>query len=241
MDVSLIIKISFQNEIRNWNFVSCEKGESTIKVAECEVRLIIWSEKREKKVYWVVNCFVANWRWDRKIAKLNEIMASLIRALSWPLISTSPLEVPEKNCSGNHNLVNGKNGTKHIAPTFQQLIAARRLICRRYYPEGGFGWVILFVGVVVNVLTHGLQISASSFLMPAGDRFKLKVPEVEVDCLGKLKCINVMGRWEVVIIVSGWDVIKCLKHISPRSWSFYVVHQTPINWEKLIKPLWSNC
>lgn len=120
-------------------------------------------------------------------------MASLIRALSWPLISTSPLEVPEKNCSGNHNLVNGKNGTKHIAPTFQQLIAARRLICRRYYPEGGFGWVILFVGVVVNVLTHGLQICAPSFLVPAGDRFKLTVTEVEVDCLGKWKFVNVMG------------------------------------------------
>lgn len=111
-------------------------------------------------------------------------MASLIRALSWPLISTSPLEATVKNCSGNHKLVNNKSGTK-LAPTFQQLIAARRLICRRYYPEGGFGWIILFVGVVVNVLTHGLQLCAPSFLMPAGQRFK--VEDVEVDCLGELK------------------------------------------------------
>lgn len=110
-------------------------------------------------------------------------MASLIRALSWPLISTSPLEVMEKKCNGNHISVNGKNGAKHITPTFQQLIAARRLICRRYYPEGGFGWVILFVGVVVNVLTHGLQLNAWSFLIPAGHRFK--VTEIEVDCLGE--------------------------------------------------------
>lgn len=113
-------------------------------------------------------------------------MASLIRALSWPLISTSPLEANEKNCNGNHNnLANGKNGAKHIAPTFQQLIAARRLICRRYYPEGGFGWVILLAAVLVNVLTHGLQLSAWSFLLPAGHRFK--VTEVEVDCLGEWK------------------------------------------------------
>lgn len=110
-------------------------------------------------------------------------MASLIRALSWPLISTSPLEAPEKNCNGNHKLASGKTRVKH-APTFQQLIAARRLICRRYYPEGGFGWIILFVGVVVNVLTHGLQLCAWSFLMPAGQRFK--VESVEVDCLGEL-------------------------------------------------------
>jgi hypothetical protein len=111
-------------------------------------------------------------------------MASLIRALSWPLISTSPLEETEKNCNGNHNLPSGKNGTKpKHAPTFQQLIAARRLICRRYYPEGGFGYVILFVGIVVNVFTHGLQLSAWSFLMAAAQRFK--VSEVEVDCLGE--------------------------------------------------------
>lgn len=111
-------------------------------------------------------------------------MASLIRALSWPLISTSPLEATEKACNGNHKLVNGKNVAKH-APTFQQLIAARRLICRRYYPEGGFGFVILFVGVVVNALTHGLQLCASSFLMPAGQRFKVDSTAVEVDCLGE--------------------------------------------------------
>jgi hypothetical protein len=111
-------------------------------------------------------------------------MASLIRALSWPLISTSPLEATEKNCNGGHNLAKGKNGTK-LAPTFQQLIAARRLICRRYYPEGGFGWVILFVGVVVNVLTHGLQLTAPSFLLPAGHRFKVSDESLQVDCLGE--------------------------------------------------------
>ncbi|CRL04864.1 CLUMA_CG017917, isoform A [Clunio marinus] len=111
-------------------------------------------------------------------------MASLIRAVSWPLISTSPLET-EKDCAGN-TLMNGKNGSKHKhALTFQQLIAARRLICRRYYPEGSWGWVIVFVGVVVNILTHGLQLSAFTFLIPAGHRFK--VNEVEVDCLGELK------------------------------------------------------
>lgn len=118
-------------------------------------------------------------------------MASLIRALSWPLISTSPLEANEKDRTANQTLVSGKNGTKHIAPTFQQLIAARRLICRRYYPEGGFGWVILFVGALVNVLTHGLQLNAWSFLIPAGHRFK--VIDVEVDCLGECKIEQVTG------------------------------------------------
>lgn len=107
-------------------------------------------------------------------------MASLIRALSWPLISPSPQnETNEKNC--NENLVNRKGKAK--TATFQQLVAARRLICRRYYPEGNFGWIILCVGVVVNILTHGLQLCAPEFLILAGQRFK--VEDIEVNCLGK--------------------------------------------------------
>lgn len=158
-------------------------------------------------------------------------MASLIRALSWPLISTSPAEATEKTCNGTHKLVNGKSGTKNT-PTFQQLIAARRLICRRYYPEGNWGWVIIFVGIVVNVLTHGLQLSAFSFLMPAGLRFK--VSEVEVDCLGEW-IHKLIGWWEVVIIVSGWEVIKCLKaYFYSYFRAFYVV-KTSINWAEFSK------
>ena len=107
-------------------------------------------------------------------------MASLIRALSWPLITTTPLDVSnEKTSIRANNLSNGKSG-KH-APTFQQLIAARRLICRRYYPEGSFGWIVLFVAFIVNTLTHGLQFSAYFFLTPASKRFNVD----EVKCLGK--------------------------------------------------------
>jgi hypothetical protein len=115
-------------------------------------------------------------------------MASLIRALSWPLIPASaPLEPAEKKSSGNHkvNLSNGKH-----APTFQQLIAARRLLCRRYYPEGAFGFVVLFVGLIVNTLTHGLQFSAFFFLKPASHRFNAD----EVDCLGK--CLLLSSNYD---------------------------------------------
>jgi hypothetical protein len=113
-------------------------------------------------------------------------MASLMRALSWPLITATPLDVSGSNSNGEksshrtHNLSNGKNGGKH-APTFQQLIAARRLICRRYYPEGSFGYVVLLVAIIVNTLTHGLQLATFFFLLPAAKRFKVD----EVKCLGE--------------------------------------------------------
>lgn len=117
-------------------------------------------------------------------------MSSLIRALSWPLIP-SPLD-EEKNVKGvdgevqnNFIKTTAKNGVKKTTPTltFQQLIAARHLICRRYYPESGWGWLIILIGVIVNLLSHGLQLACFAFLIPAGNRFK--VDQLEVNSLGK--------------------------------------------------------
>uniref|UniRef100_A0A182IMM6 Uncharacterized protein n=1 Tax=Anopheles atroparvus TaxID=41427 RepID=A0A182IMM6_ANOAO len=100
-------------------------------------------------------------------------MSSLIRALSWPLISQSQGGGgggagagggPGSPMDGLDGLANGaghckKNGGIPPSPTFQQLMAARRLLCRRYYPEGGWGWVVIVVGILVHTMTHGLQLS----------------------------------------------------------------------------------
>ncbi|XP_049532358.1 monocarboxylate transporter 12-like isoform X2 [Anopheles darlingi] len=43
-------------------------------------------------------------------------------------------------------------------------MAARRLLCRRYYPEGGWGWVVIVVGILVHTLTHGLQLSCGPLM-----------------------------------------------------------------------------
>lgn len=52
---------------------------------------------------------------------------------------------------------------------------------RHYYPEAGFGWIIFTVAVLIAVITHGFQLSAIFFLMPAQNRFKAG----EVECLGE--------------------------------------------------------
>ena len=43
---------------------------------------------------------------------------------------------------------------------------------RQYYPEGGWGCVILFVGVIMIILTTGFQISFSVLVKPAIWKFK---------------------------------------------------------------------
>lgn len=104
-------------------------------------------------------------------------MSSLIRALSWPLITTTPCEQPKRNSTkipnqdSNHLNVPKANGTKPSVATFQQLVAARRLLCRRYYPEGGWGWIVVFVSVLTNLLTHGLQLSFGIYLDFTTKRF----------------------------------------------------------------------
>ncbi|XP_050098843.1 monocarboxylate transporter 12-like isoform X3 [Anopheles aquasalis] len=110
--------------------------------------------------------------------------SSLVRALSWPLISQAQSGGGALGGSPAHDGATGggcagvgvgvgegggrgggvgghykKGEGIPPSPTFQQLMAARRLLCRRYYPEGGWGWVVIVVGILVHTLTHGLQLS----------------------------------------------------------------------------------
>lgn len=100
-------------------------------------------------------------------------MSSLVRALSWPLLSQSPVGAGGP-CDGGsdgqgdpHGAPNGTHSKKNgmpPSPTFQQLMAARRLLCRRYYPEGGWGWIVVVVGIMVHTMTHGIQMSYGMLL-----------------------------------------------------------------------------
>ncbi|KAL9694971.1 hypothetical protein quinque_014256 [Culex quinquefasciatus] len=112
-------------------------------------------------------------------------MSSLVRALSWPLLSQNQgaCAGPGGSTDGGQDDLNGVGGGggggvhgNHCkkgggggggmppSPTFQQLMAARRLLCRRYYPEGGWGWIVIVVGIMVNTMTHGTQLSSGLLL-----------------------------------------------------------------------------
>lgn len=44
-------------------------------------------------------------------------------------------------------------------------------LSRRYYPEGGWGWVTLSCCVFVHVLNHGLQLSFGMLIVPINVKF----------------------------------------------------------------------
>lgn len=95
----------------------------------------------------VFNCS----RWWRRV------MSSLSRAQSWPLLSAAaPAEDP-----------------RPITPRTTQ-IQARRFLCRHYYPEGGWGWVISVCALLVHILNHGLQLSSSQLVTPASKKFHVE-------------------------------------------------------------------
>ena len=49
-------------------------------------------------------------------------------------------------------------------------------IFQHYYPEGGWGYVILLCGFLVQIFTHGLQLSFGIFLPIIFHRFRISNP-----------------------------------------------------------------
>ncbi|CAH0553341.1 unnamed protein product [Brassicogethes aeneus] len=45
---------------------------------------------------------------------------------------------------------------------------------RHYYPEGGWGWVVVVCAVLVHVLNHGIQLSCSQLVVPGVEKFKVE-------------------------------------------------------------------
>ncbi|XP_053678327.1 monocarboxylate transporter 8-like [Anopheles nili] len=47
-------------------------------------------------------------------------------------------------------------------------------IKQHYYPEGGWGWIVVLVGVLVHVLTHGLQTAVGVLILAAGRCYRVE-------------------------------------------------------------------
>lgn len=49
-------------------------------------------------------------------------------------------------------------------------------LLRHYYPEGGWGWLVLGMTAATSVLTHGLHTSYGALLVPLATKFQITVP-----------------------------------------------------------------
>ncbi|TGZ45799.1 Uncharacterized protein DBV15_02660 [Temnothorax longispinosus] len=109
---------------------------------------------------------------------------SISRARSWPLLDTagersctvsvndSSPKKKKKNYMAETNDGVDKSNIAAVQPENNSQMQARQLLCRRYYPEGGWGWVVTFVGTLVHILGPGLQFSIpATVALPAKVKF----------------------------------------------------------------------
>lgn len=129
-----------------------------------------------------------------KTALIPPVM-SLSRARSWPLDATGRegcaaafvdgSSLKEKSRPTEISDNGGKNDTATVQPVGSPpQVQARRLLCRHYYPEGGWGWVITVVGTLMHLLGPGLQFSVpATVALPA----KIKFYHSPLHTAGELK------------------------------------------------------
>lgn len=60
---------------------------------------------------------------------------------------------------------------KNAAPEIRQLLTLKQ----HYYPEGGWGWVVVSTALIVQVLTHGLHTASGVLLSEMINKFGTEV------------------------------------------------------------------
>jgi hypothetical protein len=92
--------------------------------------------------------------------------------VSWPNKDSGVAsEVPSEPSSHHHHHhhVSTKQPCFVPAPSLEPKEAT---ISQHYYPEGGWGWIVVVVGVLVQMLSHGIHLSAGILALEMTRRFK---------------------------------------------------------------------
>lgn len=94
----------------------------------------------------------------------------LCRSRSLPRLSVHDSGVA---CSGNEQspAAGHHNSKQQLAADLRQLHTLKQ----HYYPEGGWGWVVLLVGMLVQMLSHGVHGSSGILLRHVADKFGQRV------------------------------------------------------------------
>lgn len=90
--------------------------------------------------------------------------AVLYRSKSLPRLSVHNSEVA---CSDHTPAAPKQATSRQLVADLKQLLTLKQ----HYYPEGGWGWVILLVGLLVQILSHGAHGAVGVFLQQVAVKF----------------------------------------------------------------------
>lgn len=102
-----------------------------------------------------------------KKSKHETPVASLLyHSRSFPRLSVHDSGVA---CSGNEQspAAGHAHNSKQLLTDLKQLHTLKQ----HYYPEGGWGWVVMFVGMLVQMLSYGVHGASGIFLQQVADKF----------------------------------------------------------------------
>jgi hypothetical protein len=93
--------------------------------------------------------------------------------------SSSRLKDSGAPTTNTTNSGSSRQSSKRGAPAHGLFPDLRHLLSltQHYYPEGGWGWVVVVVAVCVQILTHGLQYSFGILLTEIIIQFNPKLTE----------------------------------------------------------------
>ena len=84
--------------------------------------------------------------------------------------SLPQLSIHDSGVASGNEQIPGRPASRLVAD-LRQLLTLKQ----HYYPEGGWGWVIVVVGVLVQILSHGIHGSAGVLVQQAEIRFGTQV------------------------------------------------------------------
>ena len=88
-----------------------------------------------------------------------------------------------------------KNGVKLVAilNPFDMRPKNLRTLKQHYYPEGGWGWVIVLVTLCVQIISHGLQFALAMYMMavPKSSVISRRLLNASFDQSGKKKNLSI--------------------------------------------------
>ena len=62
-------------------------------------------------------------------------------------------------------IVSSKNGRQLVLDPYDKKLKDLRTLKQHYYPEGGWGWVIVLVTLTIHSLAHGTQYGLAMFTL----------------------------------------------------------------------------